>query len=64
VDPEKFFVVPAAGLTVIDPASGQALPPEGKNVERSTYWIRRVNEGDVTEGKPTTAAKKAKELAT
>jgi hypothetical protein len=47
---EKIYVIPAAGRNVIDPANGQALPPEGKEVEATTYWLRRKNEGDVTEG--------------
>lgn len=49
---EKIFVVPANGLTVINPANGQALPAEGDTVVRDTYWIRRLNDGDVTEGAP------------
>ena len=52
---ERTYVVPVKGLTVIDPTNGQPLPPEGKEVERTTYWVRRVNEGDVTEGKPAKA---------
>ena len=47
---EKVYVVPAAGLRVVDPATGQPLPAEGAEVERGTYWIRRLNDGDVTEG--------------
>ena len=54
---EKTYVVPAAGRTVIDPADGKALPPEGREVERTTYWIRRMNEGDVTEGRPAKTTK-------
>jgi Protein of unknown function (DUF2635) len=59
---EKTYVKPASERNVIDPATGLALPPEGKEVERTTYWIRRKNEGDVTEGYPApTQAKKTKE---
>lgn len=46
---EKIYLVPAVGSTVIDPANGQPLPAEGKEVETSIYWLRRKNEGDVTE---------------
>ncbi len=44
---EKMFVIPESGLRVIDPATRQALPAEGADVPRSTYWLRRVREGDV-----------------
>ncbi len=54
---EKIFVVPAQGLTVIDPADMKALPPEGKEVDAGVYWTRRLADGDVTIGK---AAKTAK----
>jgi len=51
------YLVPAPGLNVIDPANGQPLPPEGKEVQDSTYWRRRLVEGDVTEGAPKKTAK-------
>lgn len=47
---EKIYVVPATGLTVINPANGQPLPPEGAEVVRDTYWIRRIDDGDVSVG--------------
>jgi len=43
---------PANGRVVIDPATGQPLPAEGQRVEPSTYWTRRLLDGDVTETKP------------
>jgi len=47
------FVVPAAGLTIPDPAMQGTpdyyLPPEGREVQPSDYWARRVRDGDVTE---------------
>lgn len=55
---DKIHVVPAQGLKVVDPATNEALPPEGKEVEHTTYWIRRLNDGDVTRGQ---APKKRKE---
>jgi hypothetical protein len=61
---EKIYVIPAKGLTVIDPANGRALPPDGKAVDAGVYWIRRLNEGDVTEGKaPAASAASAKPAA-
>lgn len=41
------FVKPAPGLLVRDPVSLRFLPPEGKEVKPSTYWVRRVACGDV-----------------
>lgn len=59
---ETIFVIPAAGLRVVNPATGQPLPPNGETVEQGSYWIRRLGDGDVTEGAasaPTAAATKA-----
>lgn len=55
------FVKPAAGLAVPDPERGDTLPPEGRNVEPTQYWQRRIADGDVVEAAPETATKKAKE---
>lgn len=46
------FVKPAEGLRVVNPATGQPLPAEGEVVENGTYWIRRLDDGDVTEEAP------------
>lgn len=43
------FVKPTAGRKVPDPARGDTLPPEGREVEPTQYWQRRVNDGDVAE---------------
>lgn len=51
------YVKPVEGRIVPDPERGDALPPEGRNVEPNQYWQRRVNDGDVVEAEP----KKAKE---
>ncbi|MGE0671969.1 MAG: DUF2635 domain-containing protein [Methylibium sp.] len=53
----SMFVVPAAGLTVLDPDTRMPLGAEGGHVPRTTYWLRRLREGDVVElaaepGKP------------
>ena len=42
-------VEPRHGLLVRDPMLGDVLPPEGRTVERSLYWIRRLRDGDVSE---------------
>lgn len=41
-------VKPAPGLLVRDPISRRPLPPEGADVpDDSTYWVRRLLDGDV-----------------
>lgn len=58
------YVIPTQGRAVPDPARGDTLPPEGRTVEPTQYWQRRVIDGDVTEAVPPTEAapaKKAKE---
>ncbi len=51
--PETMYVVPTQGLSVPYPApSREVLPAEGAEVPRDSYWLRRVSEGDVAEGKP------------
>ncbi len=46
---ETMFVVPESGRRVLDPATRQALPADGADVPRSTFWLRRLREGDVKE---------------
>lgn len=41
------YVIPKDGRSVPDPARGDLLPAEGRNVEESTYWYRRVASGEV-----------------
>lgn len=45
-------VKPVSGRNVPDPEKGGYLPAEGREVEQSVYWLRRLEEGDVTEVKP------------
>ncbi|MCX8507223.1 MAG: DUF2635 domain-containing protein [Alphaproteobacteria bacterium] len=40
-------IKPKDGLTVRDPDSMVALPPEGQIVPRNDYWLRRLEQGDV-----------------
>ncbi|MNO02636.1 hypothetical protein D3C81_2230990 [compost metagenome] len=35
---------------VPDPERGDTLPNEGRTVQRSPYWARRIKDQDVTEG--------------
>jgi hypothetical protein len=46
------YVIPKPGLMVPDPVLRDVLPPEGRLVARSEHWIRRLRDGDVTEGEP------------
>jgi hypothetical protein len=40
---------------------GDVLPPEGRNVEPTQYWQRRIADGDVVEASPPAAAIQGKE---
>lgn len=44
---ERVHVRPREGLVVRDPETLQPLPPEGREVDLTTYWIRRLADGDV-----------------
>ncbi len=46
------YIKPTQGRQVPDPYAGGFLPPEGREVEANQYWLRRIEDGDVTEGKP------------
>lgn len=51
-------VKPVSGRHVPDPEKGGFLPPEGRAVEATTYWLRRLAEGDVVEATPKPANRK------
>ena len=57
---ETMYVVPRQGRSVPMPESRDRaqLPAEGATVPRDSYWLRRLAEGDVTEGKAKPASKK------
>jgi len=40
-------IKPVAGRSVPDPARGDLLPESGRNVDESSYWLRRLACGDV-----------------
>lgn len=48
----EIYVVPVLGRTVPDPARGDVVPAEGRLVVRDTYWVRRIEDNDVTVTKP------------
>ena len=41
-------LIPKAGLQVIDPETCEALPKKGAPKELTTWWRRRIADGDVT----------------
>lgn len=50
---EKMFVKPAPGLKVRLPDNPRAfLPDEGAEVERNSFWTRRLFDGDVVTATP------------
>lgn len=42
------YIKPVEGRQVPDPETGGDLPEEGREVEPTQYWLRRVKDGDVT----------------
>ncbi len=48
---QTMHITPAPGLQIVDPARAGTpddfLPPEGREVEPSDYWTRRLRDGDV-----------------
>ncbi len=44
------FLVPKKGVKVPFPLSRKFLKESGQLVEMSSYWIRRIKDGDVLEG--------------
>lgn len=45
---DTMYVIPNG--RVIDPDTRKPLPEKGQSVPRTTYWLRRLNDGDVREG--------------
>jgi hypothetical protein len=54
------LVKPVSGRQVPDPEKGGFLPPEGRAVEATTYWLRRLADGDVVEVDPEAKPAKTK----
>lgn len=51
------LVKPAPGIKVRDPVSRLHLPEEGREVPENTFWIRRLQSGDVIKVEPQQPAK-------
>ena len=45
-------IKPRAGVLVPYPMSNKMLNKDGADVEKSSYWLRRIKDGDVIEIKP------------
>lgn len=51
-------VYPTPGLVVRDPVLRDALPAEGRDVaDDDLYWVRRIQDGDVTLTPPATGGR-------
>ena len=47
-DDTRIFVKPVGDASVPDPQRGfELLPKEGRLVEHTSYWQRRIEDGDV-----------------
>lgn len=47
---DSLFLIPKAGRLVRDPVTSKPLAPEGEAKPKTGYWLRRIMDGDVTEG--------------
>jgi hypothetical protein len=45
-------VYPVEGRRIRHPETGELIPPEGLEVPRGGYWLRRILDGDLTEAPP------------
>lgn len=57
---KRITVVPVDGRAVPDPAGGDLLPAEGREVYDGVWWRRRLAAGDVTLKETTKAGKASK----
>lgn len=46
------FIKPAPGRIVPDPEMGGLLRPDGRTVQPTQFWLRRIEEADVIEVDP------------
>lgn len=43
------FVKPAPGLVVRDPQTRVQVPEDGRDVPETSYWLRRLRDGDLVQ---------------
>jgi hypothetical protein len=58
----KTKVYPVPGRLARHPETGEIVPPEGLEVFRAGYWLRRILDGDVSE-RPAASPAKTKDAA-
>lgn len=49
---------PVEGITLIDPETGTAVPETGAKVKATSYWRRRIKDGDAVIVAPAAPTKK------
>lgn len=60
-EPEQRLLVPGPGRRVRDPISLRVLPDAGDYKPLTTYWLRRLQDGDVLDATPATQPSAAQE---
>ncbi|MBA3027442.1 MAG: DUF2635 domain-containing protein [Desulfobacterium sp.] len=55
---KTLFLKPKPGVLVKDPVTGKPLATEGEEKPDTTYWRRRITDGDVTGGAGLVPARK------
>lgn len=58
---KKLFLKPADPKVKVRKPDGAHLDPAGEHVTPSTYWRRRIKDGDVVEARPPRKDSKDKE---
>lgn len=43
----EFFIKPVSGVTVRDPETLEPLAESGELKPKNSYWLRRLNDGDI-----------------
>jgi len=54
---ENLYLKPAPGLVIKKP-DGSKLAADGEKVPRTSFWLKRLADGDVNEAKPAAKATK------
>lgn len=52
-------IKPAKAAVPVRKPNGEYLKADGEKIERSSFWVRRLNDGDVVEVKAHATAKAA-----
>lgn len=61
---ERLFIKPVGTVLLRNPATGEAIPPEGATVTlgpHRIFWLRRIQDGDAVESRPAKTPQKSKE---